>query len=102
MEKSQDKPDFSQIVETVRDKFIRYRLVIFVVFVALIYGYVFWKINTYAGAKPSALAISNQEHIGPSIQRIDPATVQKIEQLKDNSVNVQALFNQSRNNPFAD
>ena len=32
--------------------------------------------------------------------KLDPAIITKIQQLQDNSVGVQALFNEARNNPF--
>lgn len=101
MKDASKKPDLNQLISTAKLKFVRYRVVIFVVFVGLIYSYVFFQINNFNNAKPSAQAISNQEQASPGIPRIDPTTVSKIEQLKDNSVNVQALFNQSRNNPFS-
>lgn len=101
-QKTADKKDPREMLALASAKFVRYRLVIFVIFVALVYGYTLWQINNFTNAKPTAAQIT-EESSSPTatIPRIDPATVSKIEQLKDNSVNVQALFNQSRNNPFS-
>ncbi len=103
MKKAKVKKDPRELLAIFKARFVRYRAVIFVVFIALVYGYLFWQINNFNNAKPNPLQVSNQASSpAATIPRIDPATIQKIEQLKDNSVNVQALFNQSRNNPFAD
>lgn len=100
--KSTAKKDPRELLALAKIKFVRFRVVIFVVFVAIVYGYTLWQINNFTNAQPSPLQVSNQASSPTAtIPRIDPATVQKIEQLKDNSVNVQALFNQSRNNPFS-
>lgn len=93
--------DKSRYIDALKQKFVRYRVVIFAIFVAVIYGYVFLQINNFANAKPDPVAIADQQHVGTNIPHIDPATIKKIEQLKDNSVNVQALFNQARQNPFS-
>lgn len=100
--KSAVKKDYREQLALAKSLFIRFRIVIFVVFVALVYGYLFLQINKFNNAKPSPLAVSSQA-ASPSavLPHIDPATVKKIQQLKDNSVNVQALFDQARQNPFA-
>jgi hypothetical protein len=77
----------------------RYRVVITLVLVFGIYGFVFWRIQTLSGAEPSINQINAQTN--PAIgAHIDKHVVDQLRQLRDNSVNVQALFNQDRNNPF--
>jgi|SRR5579884_3920750 len=80
---------------------LRYRLVIFIVFVALVYGFIYTRLNSLNNAQPSPSAISAQTN-PVATAHVDKAVVSQLEALKDNSVNVQALFEQARNNPFQD
>ncbi len=77
----------------------RYSLVLFLAFVVCIYGFVIWRINASLTAQPSPEAVSSQVKAN-SIPRVDPAVVKQLKNLRDNSVNVRALFEQGRNNPF--
>ena len=61
-----------------------YSLLVFLLFVALLYGFVLLRINSLGNA---------QTHI-------DQTVVNQLQSLQDNSVSVQTLFNQARNNPF--
>lgn len=99
--KKAGKQDSVKLFGAVKAFFVRYRLILFIVFVGLVYIYTFWQINQANNAKPTAFQISENKH-SPTAQlpHIDPNTVQKIEQLKDNSVNVKALFDKARENPF--
>jgi hypothetical protein len=74
-----------------------YRVFIFFLAVATLYGYIVWRINTFSNAPASTSEETAQTATQP---HIDAATVQKIESLKDNSVNVQSLFDAARDNPF--
>jgi hypothetical protein len=75
----------------------RYKVVLFVVFAAGLFGYLAFQINQATGVQPTPAEQLTTVKASP---RIDPALVQKIQQLQDNSVSVQALFNDSRSNPF--
>jgi hypothetical protein len=77
----------------------RYSFVIFVVFVAGLYSFVLFQISNLNNTQPTADAVSAQVKAA-QIPRIDPALLSQLQSLQDNSVNVQALFNQARNNPF--
>jgi hypothetical protein len=49
--------------------------------------------------QPTDVAIADQaKTVG--IVTVDPAVVKQLQDLQDNSVNVQSLFNEARNNPF--
>jgi hypothetical protein len=74
-----------------------YKAFIFFLVVASLYGYIIWRINVYSNTPPSQAV----ESAGLTAQaHIDPSVVQKLESLQNNSVSVQALFNQARQNPF--
>ncbi len=77
----------------------RYAVVLFFVLVAGVYGFVILQINLLSSAQPSQSDIDAQVTATP-VPRIDPKVAGQLEQLKDNSVNVQALFDQARQNPF--
>ena len=77
--------------------FISLRFILFLILAAGVYGFLIWRINTLRNAEPSQAATTSQSS---TTTHIDQATVNKISQLQDNSVNVQALFDQARQNPF--
>jgi hypothetical protein len=81
------------------DKLRRHAVLLFVLLLGVIYGFVLNKINTYSNVQPSSAQISAQVKTLATPQ-INPSIVNQLQNLKDNSVNVQALFNQARNNPF--
>jgi len=77
----------------------RYIFVIFVLFVAGLYGFVLFRVNSLSHAQPVASDVTSQVKAA-AIPHIDQAVVKQLQSLQDNSVSVQALFNQARSNPF--
>jgi hypothetical protein len=77
----------------------RFSLVLFICFIALLYGYVMLRINTLSNTQPTPESVSSQVKAA-GLPHIDESVVQQLESLHNNSVNVQALFNDARNNPF--
>ncbi|HVX24347.1 MAG TPA: hypothetical protein VG992_03335 [Candidatus Saccharimonadales bacterium] len=77
----------------------RYRLVLFVVLVAALYGLVLTRLNSLINTEPSDDAVTSQVQAA-RIPHIEPSVINQLQSLKNNSVSVQALFNQQRNNPF--
>lgn len=77
----------------------RYASILFFLLIAGVYGFVILRINTLSNIQPSQSDIDAQTTSTP-IPRVDPKVAEQLESLEDNSVNVQALFNQARNNPF--
>lgn len=80
-------------------KLSHYRLAIFIGFVLIVYLFVGLRIHSLTTAEPSQDAVTAQVKAA-HVPRIEPEVVQQLQSLQDNSVNVQALFNQARNNPF--
>ncbi|HEY4160513.1 MAG TPA: hypothetical protein VGM08_00445 [Candidatus Saccharimonadales bacterium] len=74
-----------------------YRAIIFFLAVASLYGFILWRINAYSNVQPNQNEESTANAMPP---HIDQTAVKAILNLQDNSVNVQALFNQARDNPF--
>lgn len=78
-------------------KFSTYKVFIFFLAVALLYGYIVWRINVFSNAPASVSEEATQRTAQP---HIDQDTISKIQSLQDNSVNVQSLFDAARQNPF--
>jgi flagellar basal body-associated protein FliL len=81
------------------NKLRHYFLLLFVLFVLGIYGLMAWHINSLLSAQPSQEQVTEQVEAN-NIQKVDPAVVKQLQTLRDNSVNVQVLFDQGRSNPF--
>ncbi|HEX5744190.1 MAG TPA: hypothetical protein VFX84_01945 [Candidatus Saccharimonadales bacterium] len=97
------KPDLKSLLATANrdvEKARRFSLVGFVVFVALLYGFVFMRISSLHDIQPSADSVTGQVKAA-GVPHIDESVVRQLESLRDNSVNVQALFNEARSNPFS-
>jgi hypothetical protein len=77
----------------------RFSLPLFIGFVAILYGFVLLRINTLGNVQPSPESVTSQVKAA-GVPHIDESVVQQLESLHNNSVNVQALFNDARNNPF--
>jgi hypothetical protein len=75
------------------------RIILFMLVLILLYGFIGWRIHSLANAKPGLAAVE-AETKATSKPSIDPALVDKIKQLEDNSVNVKSLFDEARQNPF--
>jgi hypothetical protein len=80
-------------------RFRRFSFVVFLVFVGLLYGFVYLRINSLDNQQPSPDSVTSQV-TAAKVPRIDPAVLQQLQSLQDNSVSVQALFDQARSNPF--
>ena len=89
--------DISAGLSTSLKKLSAYRVFIFFLVVAGVYGYIVWRINVYSNAPPSTSEVTAQTTAQP---HIDPSTIEKIQNLQDNSVSVQSLFDTARQNPF--
>jgi len=96
------KLNLRDIIDLVAAKLLvlrRYSLIIFIVFVASLYGFLVFRISTLSNAQPSQDAVSSQVKKA-KVPHIDESVVKQLQSLEDNSVNVKTLFNQARNNPF--
>ncbi len=87
------------IVNTTWRQFNRYKVFIFLIVVAGVYGYILLQINSLSNAQPSPEQVSAQSS-PVRTAHIDKTVVLQLQRLQDNSVNVQALFDTARNNPF--
>lgn len=77
----------------------RYKVLIFLVSIFTIYAMLILRINLLNNKEPDSADISSQLQTVPR-PKIDESTVEKIQQLQDNSVEIKTLFNSTRKNPF--
>lgn len=96
------KPDLKNLAAKANLELVkvrRFSLILFIGFVALLYGIVLLRINSLSNAQPSSESITSQVQAA-QVPHIDKSVVKELESLHDNSVNVQTLFNEARSNPF--
>lgn len=79
--------------------FNTYKGLVFFLLLTSLYGYIVWRINVLSSAPPTSADVASAQE-GVEVPKISEATIQKIQGLEDNSVRVQALFNEARENPF--
>lgn len=79
---------------------VRYRVFLFFLLLAGTYGFLIFRISVLNNAEPGASRNATTQTQATPIPHIDANVVKQLQQLQDNSVSVQALFNQARNNPF--
>jgi hypothetical protein len=72
----------------------------FLLLVAALYGFLLLRITTLSNAQPDTTEISTE--ISKLTPHIDEKAAAQLQGLEDNSVNVQTLFNDARNNPFGE
>lgn len=77
----------------------KYRSFIFFLMLTSLYGYIVWRINVLSNAPPSSADVTTAQQ-NVSLSGIPESTVEKLQGLQDNSVRVQSLFNEARQNPF--
>jgi hypothetical protein len=92
----------TQLIERLRSvgqRLAGYRVIAFILAVALLYAVMILRINTLDTAAPSETAITAQSQSVASAH-IDKSAANQLEALQNNNVNVQTLFDQARTNPF--
>lgn len=67
----------------------------------LLYGYIIIQVSAIANKVPDEAEVTKQVQAVPH-PKIKKETAQKIEGLEDQNVNVQAIFNEARENPFSE
>lgn len=77
----------------------RYAVVVFIVTVVSVYGFLVFQISQASQAEPGPEIVTQQLNSVKRL-RIDQQSINKIQQLQDQSVGVQSLFQAARENPF--
>jgi hypothetical protein len=74
--------------------------IVFILFM-LLYTVLVLRINQLSEATPTPSQVSGKQQTIAN-PKIDPDTLSKIQQLQSQNIQVQALFNQARKNPFSE
>jgi hypothetical protein len=93
-----NKSDLQKQIQDILKRLIQLRVLLFLIAISIVYAYIIMRVYTLSNAQPDQNAVVAQSTT--TQPQINQATVNKIYQLQDNSVSVQALFNQARQNPF--
>jgi hypothetical protein len=81
--------------------FKRYSLFLFIMVVLGVYGFLVYQIGNLSGAEPSQEVLTEELKVSKRL-KVDQQAIDKIQQLEDQNVSVQALFKAARDNPFSD
>lgn len=95
------KPDLNALLIKLRPltNFLKKDSVgIFLFIVAIIFGFLIWRIGTLSGAEPSQESI-DERLLTVVRPRIDPESIKKIEELQAQNIDIQSYFT-DRDNPF--
>jgi hypothetical protein len=90
-----------EVAKTALGKLRRYATFLAIVGILLIYSFLVLRISTLSQAEPSEDQITEQANTVKRL-RIDQNAINKIEQLEDQNIAVQSLFEEARDNPFQD
>lgn len=77
--------------------------IVFIFFILLIgmYGFLVYRINTLTSTEPDETKVTEQLQTIKR-PRIDQDAVNKIQELEDENIEVQSIFEQARENPFSE
>lgn len=82
-------------------KLNEYAVFVFIIVSLLCMSYLVFRINQLSKLEPSDTALTEKLQTTPR-PRVDEDLVRNIEKLRDESVQVQTLFEQARDNPFSE
>jgi hypothetical protein len=99
MSKDISLKELAPMLKSISVKVRPYIGVAFFVLLAIIYSFVILQINKLSNQPLDESQVSEQSKAAPT-PRIDAQAAKQLQTLKDNSVNVQALFEESRQSPF--
>jgi hypothetical protein len=91
----------SKKIQALSQTLQKYLGLVFVVAMLGLYSFLVFRINSLTTAEPSDDAITEKLN---TVQRpkVDEDIVSKVQNLEDNSVEVKALFQDARDNPFSE
>jgi Na+/H+ antiporter NhaC len=79
----------------------KYIVIIFIVAVSGLYAFLIIRTNQLAQSEPDDTAVTEKLQ-ATARPKIDEETAQKLEQLEDQNIQIQSLFNEARSNPFSE
>lgn len=99
MSASIDTEQLNKQLHSLLTSFMKHMAILFFLVLTALYGFLIWRINVLSSARPSQEDITAATQNVPK-PKVSEDIVQKLQGLQDNSVRVQAIFNEARQNPF--
>ena len=101
MSKNLEVKDIPQKIMPLIEKARKYTKISFFVFMILACCFLVLRINSFASTEPTESQVDDKLE---TVKRphIDQASIEKIQQLQDQNVQVQSLFKDARDNPFSE
>lgn len=90
-----------QSLQAKASKVKRYLPLLVFILVASVYSLTVYEINRLVASQPSDDAVAEKLQ-SVSVPKIDEKTVTAIQNLEDQNIQTQTIFNQARQNPFAE
>jgi hypothetical protein len=100
MSKDLNLKELPQQLARVGQKLLGIAPLLFILVAAGLYGFLLLRIATLSNIQPDASSVNSE--ISKLSPHIDQKAAAQLQGLEDNSVNVQTLFNQARDNPFGE
>lgn len=79
----------------------RHIVLICIVLIGAAYGYLIMTASSQTEVAPSETEIANKFQ-GTSRPKLDDSAAKRLEQLQEQNIEVQAIFDKARNNPFSE
>ena len=98
------KQDLTKILDKIQPltaAFKRYRLTIFIVTFLGIYVFLIMRISTLVNSEPTLQAVSEQMEAVDRLE-LDQESIDRLMTLEEQNIEVKALFEQARDNPFTE
>lgn len=67
----------------------------------IVYGYIIMQISALTATEPNQAKVTEQLKTVPR-PKVDPKVAETIQGLESENINVQAIFNEARENPFSE
>lgn len=96
---STDIKDISSKLKPTIEWLKKHHTVVGIVIVLVLYGWIIFQINTLNRREPTENEVDAKSQTIKR-PRISQETINKIEQLQDNNIDIQTLFKSARENPF--
>lgn len=91
----------SNIINPVVAFLKRYVTLIFIITLCVVYGFLAYRINTLTNADPTAEAVAEKLD-AVTRPRIDQNAIDKMLELEEENIEIKALFDEARKNPFTE
>lgn len=101
MSKNIDIKQFTKVLRSTLEKILHYAGFLFVITILLIYAFLILRISVLSDPNTAGVGAAEQMNTVKRL-KVDQSSIDSIEQLEDQNIGVQSLFEEARDNPFQD